>query len=73
MNESSECLLAASVHGGSGRGGPPSGNPATDGSSALLVLASDALLQGQAAVLIEHLGQRYRLQATRQGKLILTK
>ena len=39
----------------------------------LPVLASSALLQGQSAVLIEHLGQHYRLQATRQGKLILTK
>lgn len=37
------------------------------------VIASKLLLQGQTAVLIEHLGQHYRLQATRQGKLILTK
>lgn len=49
------------------------GSPAADGGNALPILASDALLLGQAAVLIEHLGQHYRLQATRQGKLILTK
>ncbi len=41
--------------------------------TALSVVASSSLLQGQSAVLIEHLGQCYRLQATRQGKLILTK
>ena len=50
-----------------------SGDAADAGSSTLPVLASSALLQGQAAVLIEHLGQHYRLQATRPGKLILTK
>jgi len=42
-------------------------------SGTLPVLDSEALLQGQVAVLIAHLGQHYRLQATRQGKLILTK
>ncbi|MFN7121985.1 MAG: hemin uptake protein HemP [Hydrogenophaga sp.] len=36
-------------------------------------LTSDALLQGQKAVTISHNGSVYRLQATRQGKLILTK
>lgn len=36
-------------------------------------LSSDALLQGQKAVTISHNGSVYRLQATRQGKLILTK
>ncbi len=36
-------------------------------------LPSSALLRGNSAVLIEHNGQHYRLQATRQGKLILTK
>lgn len=34
---------------------------------------SSALLRGHSAVVIEHNGQHYRLQATRQGKLILTK
>jgi len=37
------------------------------------VLQSQQLLQGHKAVLIEHNGASYRLQATRQGKLILTK
>jgi hemin uptake protein HemP len=37
------------------------------------VLESTALLQGQREILIRHMGSVYRLQATRQGKLILTK
>ncbi len=37
------------------------------------VLPSSALLQGCKAVDIEHNGAVYRLQATRLGKLILTK
>ncbi len=36
-------------------------------------LTSDTLLRGQKAVTISHNGSVYRLQATRQGKLILTK
>jgi hemin uptake protein HemP len=36
-------------------------------------LPSEAVLRGQSAVEIEHNGQVYRLQTTRQGKLILTK
>ncbi|WP_101050301.1 hemin uptake protein HemP [Macromonas nakdongensis] len=36
-------------------------------------LDSAWLLQGQREILIQHQGQVYRLQATRQGKLILTK
>lgn len=36
-------------------------------------LSSDSLLRGQKAVTISHNGSVYRLQATRQGKLILTK
>ncbi|RKR67306.1 hemin uptake protein HemP [Acidovorax sp. 94] len=34
---------------------------------------SNALLQGQKAVAISHNGSVYRLQATKLGKLILTK
>ena len=34
---------------------------------------SSALLQGQKAVAISHNGSVYRLQATKLGKLILTK
>jgi hemin uptake protein HemP len=37
------------------------------------VVQSSDLLGQQQAILIEHNGQRYRLQATRSGKLILTK
>ena len=36
-------------------------------------IPSEAVLRGQSTVEIEHNGQRYRLQTTRQGKLILTK
>ena len=36
-------------------------------------LCSTALLRGQNAVTIRHNGALYRLQTTRQGKLILTK
>ncbi|MGV0960050.1 MAG: hemin uptake protein HemP [Limnohabitans sp.] len=34
---------------------------------------SSDLLAGQSSLLIHHLGEIYRLQTTRQGKLILTK
>jgi hemin uptake protein HemP len=37
------------------------------------VVESTALFQGQPMLLIRHLGEVYRLQTTRQGKLILTK
>lgn len=36
-------------------------------------LPSDELLRGRKAIAISHNGSIYRLQATRQGKLILTK
>ncbi len=36
-------------------------------------LESHELLQGQPLLLIRHHGDLYRLQTTRQGKLILTK
>lgn len=36
-------------------------------------LSSDALLRGHKSVVIEHNGASYRLQATKLGKLILTK
>ncbi|MFT4240890.1 MAG: hemin uptake protein HemP [Acidovorax sp.] len=38
-----------------------------------LAVDSSALLQGQKAVAISHNGALYRLQATKLGKLILTK
>jgi hemin uptake protein HemP len=37
------------------------------------VIQSKDLLDGRSAVAIEHNGQRYCLQTTRAGKLILTK
>ncbi|MBT3023211.1 MAG: hemin uptake protein HemP [Candidatus Thiodiazotropha sp. (ex Lucina aurantia)] len=38
-----------------------------------LRLSSSMLFQGHNRLLIEHQGCEYRLQITRQGKLILTK
>jgi len=46
------------------------GNSATEASSAVL---SENLLRGQKSVAIQHNGLVYRLQATKLGKLILTK
>jgi hemin uptake protein HemP len=37
------------------------------------IVSSQAVLQGRPSVAIEHNGAVYRLQTTRQGKLILTK
>ena len=39
----------------------------------VLAVDSSTLLQGQKAVAINHNGSLYRLQATKLGKLILTK
>lgn len=36
-------------------------------------ISSETLLQGQPSITIAHQGAIYRLQTTRQGKLILTK
>ena len=48
--------------------------PATaPASGASPVLSSQTVLQGRSQVAIEHNGAVYRLQTTRQGKLILTK
>ena len=48
--------------------------PATaPASGAAPVLSSQSVLQGRSQVAIEHNGAVYRLQTTRQGKLILTK
>lgn len=64
---------------------PASHNPAAPGDAAPatsvaaaadrapVVLNSEELLRGQANVAIAHNGALYRLQSTRQGKLILTK
>ena len=49
---------------------PPQGAPGVD---ATVAVDSNDLLQGQKAVAISHNGSVYRLQATKLGKLILTK
>ena len=49
-----------------GASGPNWMNPA-------LAVDSDLLLKGKKELIIDHQGRLYRLQATRQGKLILTK
>lgn len=51
-------------------GHPP---PPTVGGPAAQALSSKDLLRGHTTVTIAHNGSLYRLQATRQGKLILTK
>ena len=53
--------VAATRHGEQGLGLPSAGVNSTD------------FLRGQKAVVINHNGSSYRLQATRLGKLILTK
>jgi hemin uptake protein HemP len=55
---------------------PPAGQPALAPlreADRPTPLASDALLRGRRLVEILHNGEVYRLQATRLGKLILTK
>ena len=59
------------------QGTPPRATPgattaATTAATAAIVHSS-ALFQGQRTISIAHNGAVYRLQATRQGKLILTK
>jgi len=52
----------------------PAGAPSSFAASDTLGAVDSAdLLRGQKAVAISHNGSTYRLQATRQGKLILTK
>lgn len=57
----------------SGPGLAPNGPSASPAPGSGAVLRSDLLLAGRKAVDIEHNGAVYRLQATRLGKLILTK
>jgi len=53
---------------------PPAPPPAVvRRADATAPLPSEALLQGRKTIEISHNGAVYRLQATRQGKLILTK
>jgi len=56
--------------------GPSCSSPGATGTAPAAggaIINSLSLLQGGKSVTIEHNGERYRLQATRQGKLILTK
>ena len=52
---------------------PAAAARSTTGRDAVAALDSTSLLQGGKAVAIVHNGAVYRLQATRLGKLILTK
>jgi len=52
---------------------PTAAMPAGPGGVRMTMVSSQDLMQGQNAVAIAHNGAVYRLQATRQGKLILTK
>lgn len=51
----------------------PVGSPALTPPAPADILNSHALLQGRRTIAIQHNGAVYHLQATRQGKLILTK
>lgn len=51
----------------------PLPQPARPESAPSQTLTSAALMQGRREIVIEHQGERYRLQQTRNGKLILTK
>jgi len=56
-----------------GRGAGDSGSAARQDAGSAHSVDSSALLQGQKTVSISHNGSVYRLQATKLGKLILTK
>lgn len=47
--------------------------PSDETNAPLRTIPSDELLRGTREVLIEHLGELYRLRLTRNGKLILQK
>lgn len=51
----------------------PAPHPQAGGRTGSQPLSSEQLLQGRRMVEISHNGEIYRLQATRLGKLILTK
>jgi hemin uptake protein HemP len=57
----------------SGHAGAAETLAATNPSKGPRTVESSDLLAGQSSLLIRHLGEIYRLQTTRQGKLILTK
>jgi hemin uptake protein HemP len=51
----------------------PAPNSGANAFSGLRIIDSSDLLGGHSSLIIRHLGEVYRLQITRQGKLILTK
>jgi|LauGreDrversion4_2_1035121.scaffolds.fasta_scaffold64316_5 hemin uptake protein HemP len=57
----------------SGRAGAAEALPISNPTKGPRTVESSDLLAGQSSLLIRHLGEFYRLQTTRQGKLILTK
>lgn len=60
--------------GGAPRPGADASAPvSTHARADIPAVESEALLRGQRAISISHNGEIYRLQATRLGKLILTK
>ncbi len=58
---------------GAVRPNAPQAEPPSTDPLAAQALNSQELMQGRKTVAISHNGSVYRLQATRQGKLILTK
>lgn len=66
--------LPAAAHPGTGHPVPPRGTEtALRDQPATHTLSSDQLMRGRTSLTIAHNGAIYRLQTTRQGKLILTK
>jgi hemin uptake protein HemP len=59
--------------GDAGPENPTAAATETNRLNGLRVIDSRDLLADQSSLLIRHLGEVYRLQTTRQGKLILTK
>lgn len=82
MTASHKGLPLPEAHGSMRRAATPAQAPPADAiprpqdpcsADGMPVLDSAALLRGHSSVAITHGGSVYRLQATRQGKLILTK
>ncbi len=76
----SSSLLSAAAPAAAAPAGQPPLAPlpaaqlgASDAAGGSLPLDSQLLLQGRRELQIRHQGEIYRLQQTRQGKLILTK
>lgn len=70
--ESPSCCAAEGPAGGVATGAPPAA-ACSNSAQPCFLWQSAELLQGHKRVHIAHNGGVYQLQATRQGKLILTK